>query len=383
MVLVIDPRTGLAGDMFIGALIDLGVDVFSIIDTFSEIAEININRETEGVQVKVIPKFDELSFNEALDLLKRICDLLSMNEKFKQLAIRIVKILFEAEEWAHKEYKIGHPGALHEASDIIVDASLSAYALQQLRASEIYCLYPVYYGGGVVHFSHGVFEVPAPATRYIISKYNIPAEKGPVDTELLTPTGAAILAALQPLYLHRLDLRKNFEIISSGKGRGAKKLPIPNVLRVYLAKKRGEVFLEKVIELETNLDDVSPEVIGDLFSSIPEALDIQVIPVIGKKNRPAYLLRIWCYEEDEKEVVNEIFRLTGTLGIRRYVIERYVRPRWVKVKKIRVRGKEFIIRFKDSKPEHEDLLRISREIGLSVVELERMILSGDIEVVNE
>ncbi|MHA1616215.1 MAG: LarC family nickel insertion protein [Candidatus Njordarchaeales archaeon] len=379
-VLIIDPRTGIGGDMLAGALISLGVNVSLAIQILEEFGEIHIKRLPEGIKIETVPKLDHLTMDEALEIIEKSCERLNIKGVFRDFALKAIKILFEAEENAHKTFNIGTLAHLHEASDVIIDTILVAFSLQYINPSEIYCLYPVYYGGGTVRFSHGVFEAPAPATRYIIRKYNILVEKGPVATELLTPTGAALLAALDPLYVHRKDCRKNFEIWATGRGLGTKELPIPNVLSVYLARKREGIFLEKIVELETNIDDVSPEIIGDIFRDIPEALDIHVIPIICKKNRPGYLLRIWCYEEDEKTIVEKLFKLIGTLGIRRYVVERYVKPRWVKVKKIKIGDKEFRIRFKNSKPEHEDLVKIAHETGLSVLELERMILSGDIEV---
>ena len=276
---------------------------------------------------------------------------------------------------------MGDEDELHEAADVLIDAILVAHALQQLNVSKIYCLSPVYVGKGIIRFSHGVFDVPAPATRYIINEYNIPIEHGPVEGELLTPTGAAILAALNPTYIPRIDYRKNFETIKEGHGLGHLKLEIPNVLKVYLARKRESIFLEEIIELETNLDDISPEILGNIFEELTEALDIQILHGIGKKNRPVFVLRIWCYKEDERSVVNKIFKLTGTLGIRRYVIRRYVKPRWYNYKRIKVGEKIFVIRFKDGKPEFEDLKRIAKELKISVLELQRKLLSGEIKLV--
>ncbi len=380
-VLVLDPQTGMAGDMFIAALVSLGIDVADAIRKLNEIADIAVRYESDGVIIDTKPRIHDARHDLILSLTEKYANILNLKENFKEMALQIVKILINAEKKVHEIFRIGHGDRLHEAADVIVDALLSAFALQKLNIREVYCLSPVYIGGGIVRFSHGVFDVPAPATRFIINEYNIPVEKGPVNEELLTPTGAAILAALNPVYIPRRDYRKNFEEIKRGQGLGHKKIGIPNVLKVYLAKKRENIFREKIVQLETNLDDISPEILATIFNELPKALDIQIVEGIGKKNRPTFIVKIWCYPEDEETIVKKLFKVTGTLGIRRYEVERYVKPRWVCLKKVRIGDKTFVIRFKGNKPEFSDLLNISKKTGLSVLEIQRKILSGEIKVI--
>lgn len=375
VVLIIDPRTGLSGDMFIGAMINLGVDVKPALDFINEIGKISIMEYEDGIRVTTETKLHHLTMDEALRWIRKASDEGVLGPYGVNIATKIIEVINEAEQHAHKEFKIGHSGKLHEASDILIDSILSAYSLEKLKINEIYCLEPVYVGSGVVRFSHGVFEVPAPATRYIIDKYGIPTEKGPYSAELLTPTGAAILAALDPIFLDRRDLNKNFITIATSKGYGSHKFPSGNYLRLFLAKKRTKIFMEEIVEIETNIDDVTPELIGDLFDSLRDALDMHIINVLGKKNRPAYLVRVWCRKEDEKKLVEDLFKLTGTLGIRRRIVQRYVRPRWIDIRTISIGGTMYKIRIKEGKPEFRDLKKISEETGLSINRLYELLMN--------
>jgi len=130
-------------------------------------------------------------------------------------------------------HKHDEEAVLHEAMDILIDVIGAALALESLNVDldDVTCLSPVFVGGGAVNFSHGLLKVPAPATKYIMDVHHIPFESGPVETELLTPTGAAILAALKPKFIPRTSNKPQGKV---GMGMGQKKLERPNVLRVYL-----------------------------------------------------------------------------------------------------------------------------------------------------
>lgn len=375
--LIINPRTGVSGDMFIGALIGLGINITPAKEFLEGLADIEVSELKRGYRVQITTKLHHLDIQQALEYIDKARSENILLENGYRIARKIIEVLYEAEENVHRKLNIGHKGKLHEASDIIIDAIISAFGLQQLKINEIYCIEPVYTGFGVIKFSHGIFEVPAPATRYIIEKYDIPIEKGNYDTELLTPTGAAILAAIDPIFIDKRDFKKFFEPISTGVGYGSKKLREGNYLELHLARKKDSMFIEEIVELETNLDDVTPEIIGNIFDSIRDALDIQIIGTIGKKNRPSIILKVWCYKDDERDIVNRMFRATGTLGIRRKEVERYVKPRDFLVRKVRIGNNIFRVRFKGGKPEFRDLKRISERTGLEVLEIYKLLMSGD------
>jgi len=369
-VLVIDPYMGAAGDMFVGALAGLGVDFSKPIEALSDVGTVEIHKVNYGYRVSTQSHLSELDTEEVLDIMSKIMEKVPIVDPYREFALRALRILIEAEKWAHRTFRIGEGGHLHEISDIVIDLILVAYGLQILEAKKIYCLYPIMVGEGIIRFSHGVFEVPAPATRWIIDNYMLPTKRGPYDVELLTPTGAAIIAALQPIFVDRRDLEKNFIIESIGVGLGHRKLPELNALKIYVATERKEPFLEEIVELETTIDDIAPEYLSYIYGFL-DAYEITITPAIGKKNRLAMILRVLCSEEKEKECVEKIFRATGTLGIRRKVVRRYVRPRRYEVRHIIVDGHEFRVIFKEGKPEYSQILRIAKKMHLTPLEVLR------------
>lgn len=370
--LIVDPYMGAAGDMFIGALVGLGVDFSEALELLSDVGDVVIDRAPEGYRVSTHPKIIELGFEDARNLVNSIARSLGLEEFYRDFAVSALNILVDAETWAHETFGIGKATHLHEASDIVLDLILTAYGLQKLGIKKIYCLYPIRVGGGIIRFSHGVFEAPAPATRWIIDRYMLPTKKGPYNAELLTPTGAAIIAALQPVFMDRRDLNKNFLIEKVGVGLGHKELPELNSLKIYVGLERNRSYIEEVVELETTIDDVAPEYISYIYDAL-EAHEVTIIPAVGKKNRLTMILRVLCPKDRENECVEKIFRVTGTLGIRRRVIERYVRPRRYKMREIVIEGHVFRVIFKEGKPEFFQILEISKRTGLTPLEILRRI----------
>ncbi|MBN1413032.1 MAG: DUF111 family protein [Spirochaetales bacterium] len=256
--LIINPETGMAGDMFCAALVSLGADSAAVIGGMEEAAR-SIGRiritavhetrmELEGIRLNIETgdHLPGLEAGKARSHLKSILENLRIASPYSDYAEKALAILIHAEEDAHKN----HPGLhhhdgethLHEAQDILLDITGSAIALQDLGIdlSGILCLSPVFAGGGTVRFSHGTLAVPAPATASIIESSGIPFQKGPVDRELLTPTGASLLAALSPVYTGRAAWLEKYRPGNGKPGAGFGSLDIsretgkPNALTLYL-----------------------------------------------------------------------------------------------------------------------------------------------------
>ncbi len=230
MQLIIDPLTGLAGDMMIAALLDAGADKKEILSLARFAAgllgkaEIHANTvrhgKNTGIHLHTVYLHERTGVEADLirEHLDRVHDEFSFSPEERGLSRRVLDVLCRAETAAHariegespphNDHAHHHapgPVHLHEAQDILVDICGTVRALRLLRVnlSAVTCLSPVRCGGGTITFSHGTFPAPAPATQAIIASHNIPVAEGPVPRELLTPTGAALLAALAPRYAMR------------------------------------------------------------------------------------------------------------------------------------------------------------------------------------
>lgn len=270
MKLLINPEGGLAGDMFTAALVSAGADFKVLQEAMLAAGEklgavqIEIKHSADGssqLSIALKPGKHHLGGNEAISILEELFSQFNIREKYRNLGRNILEILIKAEKRAHAEYNIviegehshphthhhdgqqtlhhHHPGDeetfLHEAQDIVIDIIGAIMGLQQLDiepGAGLLC--PVSVGGGHVHFSHGTHSIPAPATAVILEEYHIEWKKGPVDVELFTPTGAAILAALGSSLNTSIDI-ETLDVVSMGKARGTKILEIPP-LKLYIYK---------------------------------------------------------------------------------------------------------------------------------------------------
>ena len=218
------------------------------------------------------------------------------------------------------------------ATDSIIDFVGAAVCLDYLKVDKIMAS-SVQLGGGFTKCAHGIIPIPAPATVEIL--LGIPIKAGIVPFETTTPTGAAILAANVEVFTDQID----FSVEKIGYGIGHRELEIPNVLRVYLGKeeieekgKRSEVGGEEREDqyiLETNIDDMNPEIFGYIEEKLFEkgALDVYKTAISMKKSRPAIKLSILIKEKQERDILDVIFRETTALGLRKYKVEKIMLQR--------------------------------------------------------
>jgi len=268
--LIIDPRGGIAGDMFAAALISAGANEIEMINAMQLAAnsigdsEIKTQTTEDGscrLLMHIHHNHGHLGASKARNILIDLITQLQIEEPYSLFAKDVLEILISAEKQAHEENSFltdkhhshnhghhDHPlehehhhhheheeeAWLHEAQDIIIDIIGAAYGLQLLNAPTIgLLLHPISLGGGRIKFSHGEMDVPAPATKIITDKYNIQTITGPIDIELCTPTGSAILAALKVTQAKENDMTG--EALHIGKSRGGKDLDIPP-FGIYITK---------------------------------------------------------------------------------------------------------------------------------------------------
>ncbi len=319
--------------------------------------------------------------------LKDIMEILQetkMTERAKKIAGRIFRILAEAEAKAHGEtVETVH---FHEvgAVDSIVDIVSAAVCFDNLDITEV-IVPEVCEGSGTIRCAHGILPVPVPAVVNILEAYRLPVRFTKVRGELVTPTGAAILAAMMTSEQAPEKLR----IEKVGLGAGKRIYEMSGILRMMLvrpvqqteseSRKNGEgeagEKCDFVYKLEANMDDCTGEALGYVMERLFEAgaRDVHYIPVYMKKNRPGIQLNVICDEKDREELEKIIFLETTTIGIRRIPYERTILQRSfedidTKFGKIRVKVCELNGK-KRYCPEYESVAEISREKGISFQEV--------------
>ncbi|MBD3388646.1 MAG: DUF111 family protein [Candidatus Altiarchaeales archaeon] len=343
-MIYLDCGSGIAGDMFVGALIDAGADHARIGKALKGVAKTSAsNVSRAGVKaVKFHVQFEPDS-RRYYDLARTVRSL-KLKPRVRRFALRVLKVLGEAESRAHGiTLRRVH---LHEAVDCVVDSVAAAVALDDL-------------GWIDMDFTSSIVSCGfnAPATMGIISEYGIPV-RHVSDRELVTPTGAAILAALNPDY-------RDMDCSPSGFGAGSMRLKRPNVLGVAESR--------ELVILESNIDDCTPEQISYSMSSLMKAgaLDVHTIPCVMKKGRIGFLVRV--LSDRPGEHASKIMSETGSLGVRVHPLEyRYELPRSSRTFKLRFgRGyEEVTVKFTPNgfKPEYDDLKRVAEAHGISFKE---------------
>ena len=243
-----------------------------------------------------------------------------MTPSARGLAENIFRVLAAAEAKAH-----GVPEEqvhFHEvgAVDSIVDIASAAVLLDSLGVQE-YIVPALSEGTGSVRCQHGVLPVPVPAVANIVADHGLSLRIVPQRGELVTPTGAAIAAAVRT----RDSLPEGFRVLGIGMGAGKRAYERPSFLRLMLLE-WDESARDRVVKLETNVDDCTPEALGFVMERLLEAgaRDVFFTPVTMKKQRPGALVTVLCDEERREALENLLFRETTTIGVRRVTMERTV-----------------------------------------------------------
>lgn len=326
----LDCSTGISGDMTLAALIDVGVDPAPIRQAIASLGLKGVTLETSSVirggfrATYVQVKHPEQHAHRTLrDIRQLIRAASGLSASQKTLALDIFEAIGQAEAHVHgMSLEAVH---FHEvgAIDSIVDIVGAAVAFDLLDADRIVCS-RVPTGHGHVRIAHGVCALPAPATAELL--VGIPLIDVPVNFELTTPTGAAILKTV----VHSFGRLPDLTIDTIGYGAGTRELDDrPNVLRVILGTQAESEDSDTSVVLETNLDDVSGEIIGYTRQKLltAGALDVFTTPIQMKKDRPGSLLTVLCHPADYERLEAIVFAETATFGVRRYTVERSKRAR--------------------------------------------------------
>lgn len=388
MTIIIDPQSsGIAGNMIIGALVDLGANGDELKEIMEKSAhpfgkvEVTFNKVVKkGISatfchVEMLEHKHSVKYSEFI----RCIESLDIDEKVKETSIRVFERIAKAESKIHgKNMEDIH---FHEvgASDAVADVIGSIYAYYSLNLDKQKIIgLPIAVGGGRIKTSHGMLPVPVPAVLEILKDAKMVG--GPVDSELATPTGCAIYAEICDEIKDFIPQIKPKRI---GYGAGRKDFDHPNILRIIESSDITES--DRIDVIETNLDHLTGEEIGYLFDKLLEsgASDVSITPIIMKKNRQGSLLKVISPKKNRETLIEAIFKETGSLGIRVIPnMHRGMAKREFIKKEFEIEGETFEVTFKvgyvngeviSSRPEYEDLKKIAQKTGLPLIKVKEMI----------
>lgn len=397
MVIVIDPQiAGISGDMLLCSLIHIGANKEKIISGIkiaekflegSSISKIDFAKvKKHGIEAtELILEFSEdVNERKGTEIKKAILDSvenLELSQKAKDFAIASIDSLIEAESNIHGEPT--NSIHFHEASsiDTVVDIIGTAIAFDDLNFFDDKIITtPVAVGGGTITFSHGTTSNPAGAILEIFKNSGITITGGQIDQELTTPTGASMLVNLTK---NCSAFYPSMKIESIGYGAGKKDFDnFSNVLKIIQGEKTKDYLYDTVKILETNVDDISGEVLGNMIEKIMAkgAKDVTVSSAITKKGRPTHLVSVICNSDTVNPLLDLLISETGTLGVRIRTSDRITVPRYIKSIHLNLEGETFVVSYKtkgenshDFKIESEDIKSVSESIKKPFRETEELL----------
>ena len=372
-ILYFDCFSGASGDMTLGALLSLGLPKEKLLQELKKLNLENYSVEifpgsrsgiaATGVEVRVGRQHHH---HRRFSDIRALIQDSALEPAVKEISLKIFQRLAEAEAKVHSqnidEVHFHEVGAVDSIVDIVGTAvGIAFFNPERILSSEL----PM--GRGFVNCQHGRLPLPAPATIEILKGY--PVKKVEVEGELVTPTGASIVATLSS----GIAAWPDGIVKAVGYGMGKSEFPDrPNLLRLILSEGEGLYDSDRAMILEANIDDMNPEFYGFIMERLfaEKALDVSLSHLLMKKNRPGILLRVIAEEEDAEKLSEIILKETTTLGVRRYPVMRKKLPREVKeietkFGKIRVKTSGDI-RFQ---PEYEDCRRVAMEKGVPIQEV--------------
>jgi uncharacterized protein (TIGR00299 family) protein len=333
--LYFDCFSGISGDMTLSALLDLGIDFQWFMSELKKLNvagwDIELSDVSEyGIHAKHLEVHEHRHEHKHAHIHRNMIDIehiinkSDISEGAKDLAKRIFMRLAKAEAKVHNTT----PDKVHfhevGAIDSIIDIVGTAICIDFLSPEKIYASV-LHDGYGFVHCQHGVIPVPVPAVIEILASRGVNFKQLDVESEMMTPTGAAIVCELAESF----GAMPEMQIAKTGYGTGTKKFKIPNLLRVIQGDINVSTENEKVTVIETNMDDSTPEILGYVMDELLNsgARDVFFTPIYMKKCRPAVMLSVICDVEKVPLMEHIIFAETSTIGIRKHNVERTTLPR--------------------------------------------------------
>lgn len=368
----LDCFSGISGDMFLGALLDCGLPLDDLIRLLGnlDLGGYRIDKRSEarkhiyGTRFKVSLE-DQTQPPRNLEDIKKIICQGKLSESVRDKSIDVFSALARVEAKVHdltpENVHFHEVGAV----DSIIDIVGTVYGIERLGIKRIYAS-PLPLGSGLIKSAHGMIPVPSPATIALLK--DIPVFASETGSEMVTPTGAALLKVLG----HSFGPIPPMVVRQIGYGVGKRDLPDrPNLLRILKGDHAPAQDSDTILMLETNLDDSSPECLGYLMERLFEAgaLDVTFFPVQMKKNRPGIQLQVMGYPDQKDVLMNLIFKESTALGVRFRHCQRRILKRstyeidssWGKIKATRVQENDGSFSYR---PEYEACKKIAIDHSL-------------------
>jgi uncharacterized protein (TIGR00299 family) protein len=375
MIAYLDCFSGISGDMMLGALVDVGLAMADLREDLSRLPlsgyEIRAEEVSKGgiVGTQVVVKAEGNRERRGLFDIIEIIGKSDLPAEVTGPARRAFERLAKAEARVHghsvEEVHFHEVGAVDAIIDIVgAFCGLHRLGIEAVHAS------PLPLGGGWVDSTHGKLPVPAPATVELLR--GVPSYGGPIEEELVTPTGAAILTTA----CREFGAMPPMTIKSIGWGAGSKDMPHPNLLRMFLGEAAARPREQQLALIETNIDNMNPELFGHVMDELfaAGALDVFYTPIVMKKSRPATLVSVLA-EPPLVDALSEIlFRETTTLGVRvtdvaRRCLEREWREVETEYGPVRMKIGRLNGEVVNVAPEYEDCAGLAKEKGVPIADV--------------
>lgn len=377
-----DCPSGISGNMILGALIHAGLDQIYLKKQLSSLRlsaySLQLSKIKKHsmvgtyVNVKVNKEVTPRSLKDILSIINKS----KLSKRVKQLGSKIFKRLAAVEAKVHgvsvNQVHFHEVGAV----DAIIDIVGTCIGLEYLGIEEIYCS-PLPFGKGWIKHAHGTLPNPAPATVQLLK--GIPTYGTDIKAELVTPTGAAIISTLAKSF----STPPRMTVSNIGYGAGSFNLPIPNLLRIFIGEAQISTEKDAILQIETNIDDMAPKAFPKIIAKIIKAgaLDAYVAPILMKKERQGTSLIVLCEPTLKDKILELIFNLTTTFGVRVYLVNReklqrnfiIAKTKYGKARvKVGLLGKKAVT----VAPEFEDYKRIAKKHHIPIQIVYRDIFSS-------
>jgi uncharacterized protein (TIGR00299 family) protein len=376
-IIYCDCFSGISGDMFLSALLDAGLPVDYLLGQLQSLNlpepfSLSVEKVRKGpiaasqIKIEIDPAYHSHSRN--LEDIRTIITGAPLSEKVRQTSLAVFQRLAEAEAQVHgTTVEAVH---FHEvgAVDSIIDIVGAALGLEFLGIERVYAsALPM--GSGQVQTQHGILPLPAPATLELLRRARALVVPSSAQVELVTPTGAALLATLATFE------QPSMAIAGLGVGAGRLDLPWPNVLRLVIGEVEGQAS-SPMVQIETNIDDMNPQLFGYLLNRLfaVGALDVYFTPIQMKKNRPATMLSVIARQADEASIARLILEETTTLGMRVIPVYRFEAERRMQTVQTEYGEVPLKLKILDGKviqayPEYEVCMRLAGEQNVPLIQV--------------
>jgi len=375
--------------MFLSALLDAGLPLDYLLSQLQllnlpEPFSLRVEKVLKGpiaasqIKIEIDPSYHSHSRN--LEAIQTIITGAPITEKVKQTSLAVFQRLAEAEAQVHgatvEEVHFHEVGAV----DSIIDTVGAALGLEFLGIERVYAsALPM--GSGQVQSQHGILPLPAPATLELLRRAQAKVVPSSAQVELVTPTGAALLATLATFEQPAMT------ITGLGVGAGRLDLPWPNILRLVIGEVEAPV-LSPMVQIETNIDDMNPQLYGHLLNRLfgVGALDVYFTPIQMKKNRPATMLSVIARRVDEAAIAHLILEETTTMGMRVIPIYRFEAERRLQTVQTEYGEVPLKLKLLDGKviqasPEYEVCARLADEMNVRLIQVYNAALAAGLSLI--